>query len=173
MCSKNASKSYKNVKAQKEKQDVEQKRHAILWNYIMMYGLDCITPHASEDDAYHVFFLTTCDKMHRQHVLCIWMSHNHYIKCGDCLLEFTELSAISEWQRISKPLRWVWVSCTPIFFTSTISGFYRYGKWMDHFHSHCLWPLLHWNYPPIFSSFLCLPLKTTGRSPSHALPDIG
>lgn len=120
------------------------------------------------------FFLTTCIKMHRQDVLCIWMSHNHYIKCGDCLLEITELSAISEWQCISRPLRWVWVSYTSIFFTCTISGFYRDGKWMDHFHSHCLWPLLHWNYPPIFScSFLCLPLKTTGRSPSHALPDIG
>lgn len=37
-----------------------------------VYGVDCILPHASEDDAYHVFFffLTACVKMYRQHMLC-------------------------------------------------------------------------------------------------------
>lgn len=27
---------------------------------------------------------------------------------------------------------------------------------MDQFHVHCLWPLLHWHYPPVLAFFSCV-----------------
>lgn len=43
--------------------------------YYDVYGVDCIPPHASEDDARHVF-LTARIQMHRQHVPCNDIAHS-------------------------------------------------------------------------------------------------
>ncbi len=86
----------------KKKQDTEQKRHAILQNYITMYMVLIVYHHMLQRMMLTMFFLTTCVKTHKQHMLCTWtmltVSLAQPLQCSDCLFEIkiTKISAVSE-----------------------------------------------------------------------------